>query len=101
MQRLLQTQWRQLTAFTYPLPPDLRDQFLAVHWRQPEAYTRPEVLAGMSTFATQKPAVVQAGIDQLSNDLDSGAWHRRFGEIQRLDSYDAGSYALRASDAIS
>jgi len=98
MQALLGRHWQDVEVVPFPLPHDLRDQFLAAHWRHPEAYTRPEVLAGMSTFATQDPVLVQAGVARLRADLDSGKWLVEHGAILEGATYDAGYYLLRARD---
>jgi hypothetical protein len=51
--------------------PDVVDGVLGAHWRRPEAYLDPTVRANCSPLA-------------LADDLASGAWTRRYGELNDL-----------------
>jgi SAM-dependent methyltransferase len=71
-----------------PVPHDCTDGFLAAYWRRPEAYLDPVVRAGISGFALLPDDVVERGVQRLADDLSSGAWERRFGDIRDLDELD-------------
>lgn len=79
-----------------PVPFDCVDGFLGAFWGRPEAYLDPAVHRGMSTFALIEPAVVEAGLQQLEDDLRSGAWDAKYGELRRLASFDVGYRLLVA-----
>lgn len=82
-------QWLgQVTITTVPVPHDCSDGFLYAYWRRPEAYFDPHIRSGSSSFWAVDD--VAAGLKRLRNDLDSGAWERRYAELLTLDAYDAG-----------
>lgn len=69
------------------LPADFTDAVLPAHWRRPEAYLDPAVQAANSGMAALD---LQAPMQRLADDLASGAWHRRYRELLRQESFDAG-----------
>jgi SAM-dependent methyltransferase len=73
-----------------PIPHDCRDGFLGAFWRRPERYLEPAVRPGISTFGELDPAVLARGLDKLRNDVDSGAWRRRYGGLLQLEQLDIG-----------
>lgn len=75
---------------TVPVPHDCADGFMGAFWRRPEAYLDPEVRAGISTFAKLDRSVVNAGLEVLLEDLQSGAWHERYGDLLSLEELDLG-----------
>ncbi|HET9730523.1 MAG TPA: class I SAM-dependent methyltransferase [Acidimicrobiia bacterium] len=79
-----------------PVPADCTDGFGAAYWRRPEAYLDPVVRAGISSFQLLDPALVDAGIERLRRDLDSGAWHARYGHTLDDDEADFGYRLLIA-----
>jgi SAM-dependent methyltransferase len=79
-----------------PIPHDSVDGFLAAFWRRPESYVDPAVRASISGFALLDQETVDRGIARLHSDLETGAWGRRFGHLQSLDTIDAG-YRLLAT----
>lgn len=70
------------------IPADCIDGFLYAYWRRPAAYLDPRIRSGSSSFW----ALGDCGkeLARLEDDLGSGAWTRRYGEIAALGSYDAG-----------
>lgn len=50
----------------------------------------PDVRAGMSTFAAISQRQEEAGLRRLAEDLQTGAWLRRFGHLLDLDELDLG-----------
>lgn len=70
-----------------PVPRDCADGFLGAFWARPAAYLDPSVRAGVSSFA--RPGV-EAGLERLRTDLESGAWHARHGHLLAADALDLG-----------
>ena len=73
-----------------PIPHDCTDGFLGAYWRRPLAYLDPEVRASISTFASVAPEVVDAAVARLGTDLESGEWHRTYGDLLDLNELDLG-----------
>jgi SAM-dependent methyltransferase len=65
-------------VFGCRLPHDLQDKFAAAGWRRPWMYLDDEVQAGISAFALAEQRVVEEGLEKLSRDLKSGAWHAKY-----------------------
>lgn len=78
-----------------PIPHDCTDGFLYAFWRRPAAYLDPAVRAGSSSFWALPD--VDAAMRRLEDDLDSGAWTRRYGHLLKEDVFDAG-YRLVVTD---
>jgi len=74
-------------AFPVPIPHDCGDGFLGAYWRRPRAYLNPNIRAGISSFASCQDL---APLEQLSKDLDSGAWQRRYSELLTKTELDIG-----------
>lgn len=70
------------------IPHDCTDGFLGAYWRRPHAYLRPSVRRAISTFA--KIAGVEAGLQRLRTDLETGEWQRRNRALLELESLDLG-----------
>jgi SAM-dependent methyltransferase len=73
-----------------PIPHDCRDGFLGAFWRRPEVYLEPAVRPGISAFGDLDPAVLDRALERLRNDVDSGAWRRRYGGLLGRDELDIG-----------
>lgn len=73
-----------------PIPHNCLDGFTGAFWRRPEAYLDPAVRTGMSTFAHLDEEERWAGLRQLADDLQSGEWQERHGELLGLDEIDLG-----------
>ena len=84
-------------VFEFLLPHDLQDKFAAAGWRRPWIYLDDEVRAGISAFALAEQRVVGKGLERLSRDLRSGAWHAKYHRILQLEVFDAGYRFLKAS----
>ncbi len=78
----------RVTAF--PLPDDLRDRFMLAGWNRPELYFDPTFRANTSGFAKAEPDHVERGLARLREDLASGAWDARYGDLRKIRSFDAG-----------
>ena len=71
-----------------PVPHDCSDGFLYAYWRRPAAYLDARLRSGSSSFWDIGNA--EAGLLDLTRDLESGEWQRRYAELLTLDAYDAG-----------
>jgi SAM-dependent methyltransferase len=83
---------------TLLVPRDCRDWFGEALWGRPELYLDPDVRANMSAFRLIDPSAVDAGVDRLRRDLETGAWDRRHGSLRSLPEIDAG-HRIVVSDA--
>lgn len=79
------------------VPHDCRDGFLHAYWRRPEAYLDAQVRSGSSSFWVI--GNVEAGLQKLRHDLETGEWERRHGDLLTQDGYDAG-YRLVTADGV-
>ncbi len=77
----------QIETIAVPVPHDCIDGFLGAYWARPAAYLDPAVRAGISLFA--QPGL-EEGLERLRADLESGAWHARYGYLLEADSLDIG-----------
>lgn len=82
-----------------PVPHDCRDGFYGAHWRHPEAYLDPVVRAGISVLARRDPAVLEAGLARLAEDIRSGAWAERHADLLELEELDLGYRVLVSGEA--
>ena len=82
--------------YSLPIPADCVDGFTAAYWARPRAYLDEEVRNSMSTFS--KINDVSQGLQRLRNDLDSGTWESKYGEIASRSSLDVG-YTIVVWDA--
>lgn len=69
------------------VPHDCTDGFLHAYWCRPEAYLDRRIRSGSSAFWSID---AERGIVRLAEDLQSGAWHDRYGHLLKHQSYDAG-----------
>lgn len=70
------------------IPHDCTDGFAAAYWRRPHALLDPQVRAATSTFA--KIHGVESGVARLREDLESGAWTRRYTHLLARQELDVG-----------
>ena len=71
-----------------PVPHDCSDGFLYAWWRRPEAYLDPFIRTGSSSFWALPD--IEAGLQKLKVDIESGAWQRRYADLIARNEYDAG-----------
>jgi SAM-dependent methyltransferase len=77
-----------VSVTTVPVPHDCSDGFLYAYWRRPQAYLDPVIRKGMSSF--WKIDGVEAALEQLGADLDSGIWALQQADILKLQELDVG-----------
>ena len=77
------------------VPHDCSDGFLYAYWRRPAAYLDAYIRSGSSSFWAI--GNVDAGLQDLRRDVETGEWARRYADVLTLDDYDAG-YRLVVAD---
>src|SRR5262245_38570550 len=77
----------RVVAAPLPIPRDCVDGFLGAYWARPAAYLDAGVRTGMSSFARVR---AEPGLDQLRDDLASGAWQKRHGDLLDNEALDLG-----------
>jgi SAM-dependent methyltransferase len=82
-------------ATTVLIPHDCTDGFLYAYWRRPAAYLDPHVRSGSSSFWALQDT--DQGLQKLAQDLQSGEWEIRYGDLLTRDAIDAG-YRLVVAD---
>ena len=82
-----------LDVIAVPIPHDCSDGFLCAYWRRPEAYLDPAVRASISTFSDIDNQ--QAGLSALRQDLASGTWLDKYGELLQAEAQDFGYCLIR------
>ncbi len=80
------------------VPADCLDGFAACFWNRPEAYTEPDVQAGISCLARLDDAVRVRGTERLRADLASGEWDEKYGHLRALSELDVGYRLIVAGD---
>ena len=70
------------------IPHDCVDGFLGAYWRRPEAYLDAAVQAAISSFSLVSDR--EAGLARIRDDLESGRWHSRYGELLDRCELDLG-----------
>ena len=73
-----------------PIPHDCRDGFLSAYWRRPGAYLDARVRDGISVFRLLPEADVAGAMALLRDDLESGEWERRHGDLLEHEELDLG-----------
>lgn len=77
-----------VTVQTVSIPHDCMDGFLGACWRRPEAYLDERARGAMSTFS--RLSDTERGLAQLSTDLESGNWQRKYGALLKETELDLG-----------
>jgi SAM-dependent methyltransferase len=92
----LQTALPNAQVETVPVPADCTDGFLVALWSRPEAHLDANVRRASSTWHRLPPAVIEIGLDRLRQDLDSGAWDDRYGQLRTQVTLDIGLRIVKA-----
>jgi SAM-dependent methyltransferase len=85
-----------LQVETVPVPADCTDGFCAALWSRPEMHLDPDVRRASSIWHLLPPSVVNSGLDRLRQDLESGEWDRRYGQLRTRDALDIGLRLVKA-----
>lgn len=78
------------------IPWDCVDGFFEAYWRRPEAYLDERVRRGVSVWARLGPDIEQRAVRSLRDDLTSGRWAERNGDLVDLDAAELGLRLLIA-----
>jgi SAM-dependent methyltransferase len=84
---------------TLPIPADCTDGFTLSFWAHPERVLDPDARAATSGLALMPTDTIDRLVDQLSHDLRSGEWDRRWGHLRSLHEFDAGLRLVVADTA--
>ncbi|MDU0300807.1 MerR family transcriptional regulator [Streptomyces sp. PAL114] len=79
-----------------PVPWDCTDGLFEAYWRRPTAYLEERVRRAMSVWTRVGEQAEQRAVRGLRDDLDSGRWAERNGELTTLDAADLGLRLLIA-----
>lgn len=79
-----------------PVPWDCADGLFEAYWRRPDAYLQTHVRRAMSVWTRVGPEAEQRAVRHLRDDLDSGRWAERNGDLTGLDAADLGLRLLMA-----
>ncbi|GII78117.1 MerR family transcriptional regulator [Sphaerisporangium rufum] len=79
-----------------PVPWDCADGLFEAYWRRPAAYLEEPVRRAMSVWTRVGPDAERRAVRRLGDDLDSGRWHERNGDLADLDAADLGLRLLIA-----
>jgi SAM-dependent methyltransferase len=75
---------------TVPVPTDCTDGFCVALWSRPEAHLDLSVRRASSIWHLLPPSVVDSGLDRLREDLESGEWDHRYGQLRVQAALDVG-----------
>lgn len=78
------------------IPWDCADGFFEAYWRRPEAYLYEHVRRGISVWARVGPDAEQRAVRSLRDDLATGRWAERNGDLLYLEAADLGLRVLIA-----
>jgi SAM-dependent methyltransferase len=78
------------------IPWDCADGFFEAYWRRPEAYLDETVRRGISVWASVGPDAEQRAVCSLRDDLASGRWVERNGDLLDLEAAELGLRLLIA-----
>jgi SAM-dependent methyltransferase len=79
-----------------PIPWDCADGFFEAYWRRPEAYLDEQVRRGISVWAAVGAEVEQRAVRSLRDDLASGRWAERNGDLVGRQAAELGLRLLSA-----
>lgn len=74
----------------FPLPADLTDKNMYSAWNEPERYFDAQYRQNTSGLAKGDQNIVEAGLEKLKNDLESGVWDEKHGYLRDEQEFDAG-----------
>jgi len=89
--------WQTLIK-KFPLPPDLSDRHMISAWAKPEIYFDAQMRQNTSGFALASPTVVELGLKRLKQDLKSGQWDSKYGNLRSRKYFDGGFRFLRFTE---
>lgn len=82
---------------TIHIPEDCSDGFFEAFYNRPEHYLDPHVRSAQSAWPRLPPGREEQVISQLADDLASGSWDKRHGQLRHQPTYDAGLRLILAT----
>lgn len=82
---------------TIPIPLHCRDGFTEAYYGRPERFLEPAVTGAMSSWTLIDQEIVARFRENLTRDLESGAWDRNYGHLRTQPTYE-GSMRLIIRD---
>ncbi len=73
-----------------PVPRDCDDHFFAALWGRPELFLDDRIVGPMWVWSRLSEQARLEGRGRLSEDLQSGAWEKRHGDLRNLQELDVG-----------
>lgn len=92
---------RKTEVYSFPLPHNLKDKFFFSGWRTPEAYLDELYRAGISSLATAPKEKVEENVLRLKDDLTTGWFQEKYGDLLDLTEYDCGYFFLVGNPRVS
>lgn len=83
-------------AEAVPVPWDCADGLFEAYWRRPDLYLEERVRRAMSVWTKAGPEAERRAVRSLGDDLRSGRWAERNGDLASLDAADLGLRLLVA-----
>lgn len=78
---------------TISIPADCRDGFLGAYWKRPYAYLDANIRKAISVFF--KLRHLEEGLRRLRDDLETGLWLEKYGELMEMNELDVGYRLIR------
>lgn len=70
-----------------PIPLDCVDGFTEAFYGRPEAFLSDAVRAGQSCWGFTTPDLIAAGLEALADDLNSGKWDEKYGQLRKQPNF--------------
>jgi SAM-dependent methyltransferase len=81
---------RQVEIRTVPIPLDCTDGFNQAFYGRPEILLEPGARTANSAWSFVGPEVPDRFVRELSEDLESGEWDRKYGALRTQPTFDGG-----------
>jgi SAM-dependent methyltransferase len=82
-----------------PVPADCVDGFTEAYFARPERFLDDAVRRSQSAWGFVEPEVEERAVSSLRDDLASGAWDTRYGELRTLTEFDSSLRLVVGSPA--
>jgi hypothetical protein len=79
----------------FALPHDLQDRNMHAGWNRPELYFDEQFRRNVSGLALAPAEEISRALSRLKQDLESGAWNAKYGELRDMESLDTGFVFIR------
>lgn len=86
----LATELDDIEVTPVPIPADCTDGFLCAYWARPQRYLDARTRSAISTFSRISQQETETGLKKLARDLETGDWHKRYGQDRHEAAFDFG-----------